>query len=50
MRINPPDEHVVSQVNAPAITPFLPDPGKATGAVGTEFNAIVAANPSHPHQ
>jgi endo-1,4-beta-xylanase len=32
MRINPPDEQVVSKVNAPAITPFLPDPAKATGA------------------
>ncbi|GAA0582867.1 alpha/beta hydrolase [Rhizomicrobium electricum] len=32
MRINPPDEEVVSKVNAPSITPFLPDPAKATGA------------------
>jgi endo-1,4-beta-xylanase len=32
MRINPPDEQVVSSVNAPSITPFLPDPAKATGA------------------
>jgi endo-1,4-beta-xylanase len=32
MRINPPDEQVVSNVNFPSITPYLPDPGKATGA------------------
>jgi len=32
MRINPPDEQVLSNINAPAITPFLPDPAKATGA------------------
>jgi acetyl esterase/lipase len=32
MRINPPDEQVVSNINAPALTPFLPDPAKATGA------------------
>lgn len=31
-RINPPDEEVISNVNAPAITPFLPDAKKATGA------------------
>lgn len=32
MRINPPDEQVLSNINAPSITPFLPDPAKATGA------------------
>lgn len=32
MRINPPDEQVVTGVNAPSITPFLPDPAKANGA------------------
>ncbi|MDR3528534.1 MAG: alpha/beta hydrolase [Rhizomicrobium sp.] len=32
LRINPPDEEVLSNINAPAITPFLPDPAKATGA------------------
>ena len=32
MRINPPDEEVISNVNFPSITPFLPDPKKATGA------------------
>lgn len=32
VRINPPDEEVISNVNAPAITPFLPDAAKATGA------------------
>lgn len=31
-RISPPDEEVVTGINAPAITPFLPDPAKATGA------------------
>ena len=32
MRINPPDEQVLSNINAPSITPYLPDPAKATGA------------------
>jgi endo-1,4-beta-xylanase len=32
MRIFPPDEQVISNVNFPSITPYLPDPGKATGA------------------
>lgn len=32
MRINPPDEEVLSHINAPSLTPFLPDPAKATGA------------------
>lgn len=32
MRINPPDEEVISNVNFPSITPYLPDPQKATGA------------------
>jgi endo-1,4-beta-xylanase len=32
MRISPPDEQVVSNVNAPSITPYLPDPDKSTGA------------------
>jgi len=32
LRINPPDEQVVTGINAPAITPYLPDPAKATGA------------------
>ena len=31
-RINPPDDEVVSNINAPSITSFLPDPAKATGA------------------
>jgi acetyl esterase/lipase len=31
-RINPPDEEVLSNINAPSITPYLPDPAKATGA------------------
>jgi acetyl esterase/lipase len=32
MRINPPDEEVLSNINAPSITPYLPDPAKATAA------------------
>lgn len=32
MRINPPDEQVLSNINAPSITPYLPNPVKATGA------------------
>jgi len=32
MRINPPDEQVLSNIHAPSITPYLPDPAKATGA------------------
>ena len=32
MRINPPDEQVISNLNFPSITPFLPNPDKATGA------------------
>ncbi|MGA7711187.1 MAG: alpha/beta hydrolase [Rhizomicrobium sp.] len=32
MRINPPDEQVISNVNFPSLTPFLPNPDKATGA------------------
>jgi acetyl esterase/lipase len=32
MRINPPDEQVISNVDFPSITPYLPDPAKATGA------------------
>ncbi len=31
-RISPPDEEVVTGINAPAITPYLPDPATATGA------------------
>jgi endo-1,4-beta-xylanase len=31
VRISPPDEQVVSNVHAPSIVPFLPDPAKATG-------------------
>ena len=45
MRINPPDEQVVSNVNFPSITPYLPDPGKATGAALTqpEFDVVQPA-------
>ncbi len=32
MRIYPPDEQVLSNVNSPSLTPYLPDPAKATGA------------------
>jgi len=32
MRINPPDDQVVSNVNFPSLTPFLPDPKIANGA------------------
>jgi len=32
MRINPPDEQVISNVNSPSITPYLPDPKLASGA------------------
>jgi len=32
MRINPPDEEVLSNINAPSIVPYLPDPAKANGA------------------
>lgn len=32
VRINPPDEEVLSSINAPSITPYLPEPSKATGA------------------
>ena len=32
MRINPPDDQVISNVNAPSITPYLPDPKIANGA------------------
>jgi endo-1,4-beta-xylanase len=32
VRIAPPDEEVVTNVHAPSITPYLPDPAKATGA------------------
>jgi endo-1,4-beta-xylanase len=32
MRIFPPDEQVISNVNFPSLTPYLPDPDKATGA------------------
>ncbi|MDE2183305.1 MAG: alpha/beta hydrolase [Alphaproteobacteria bacterium] len=32
MRIFPPDEQIISNVNFPAIIPYLPDPAKATGA------------------
>jgi endo-1,4-beta-xylanase len=42
MRINPPDEQVLTNINAPAITPYLPDPAKATGAA-----VIVIAGGSH---
>ena len=32
MRINPPDEQVLTYVGNPSITPYLPDPAKANGA------------------
>ena len=32
MRVFPPDEQIVSNVNFPSIAPYLPDSGKATGA------------------
>ena len=32
MRINPPDDQVISNVNFPSLTPYLPDPDRATGA------------------
>lgn len=32
VRIAPPDDEVVTNVHAPSITPYLPDPAKATGA------------------
>jgi len=32
MRIYPPDEHILSNINFPSITPFLPDPKLANGA------------------
>lgn len=32
VRINPPDEQVLSNINFPSVTPYLPDPAKATGA------------------
>ena len=32
IRINPPDEQVISNVNSPSITPYLPDPKLASGA------------------
>jgi len=32
MRIFPPDEHILTFVSTPSITPYLPDPAKATGA------------------
>ncbi len=32
VRIFPPDELVISNVNFPSLTPYLPDPKKATGA------------------
>lgn len=31
-RLFPPDEQIISSVHFPSITPFLPDPAKATGA------------------
>jgi endo-1,4-beta-xylanase len=32
LRINPPDDQVVSNINFPSVVPYLPDPAKATGA------------------
>jgi len=32
VRINPPDEQVLSNINFPSLTPFLPDPSHANGA------------------
>ena len=32
MRINPPDEQVLSNINFPSIVPYLPNPAKANGA------------------
>ena len=32
VRINPPDEEVLSNINAPSLTPYVPEPAKATGA------------------
>ncbi|HEY0282401.1 MAG TPA: alpha/beta hydrolase, partial [Rhizomicrobium sp.] len=32
MRVEPPDDQVISNVNYPSLTPYLPEPAKATGA------------------